>query len=162
VTVAAADQFTNNGAVQFPFTVVAPQPPTVSHQSLSGVAKRNVKLSFTFSAGQYAPALQSVVVSLPSGMSFSKARKLLAKDIVVRGANGRKMKFRAGVSHGRLTVRFSSAVTKASITITSPEISVSSSLATKAHKRRPPKVSFGLKLIDAASAATVVNVKLKL
>jgi hypothetical protein len=161
VTVGAVDQFTNAGSIQFSWTVVTPKPPTVSRFSLSGVPKRKAKLSFTVNAGAFAPALKSVTISLPSGLSFAKARKALSKGIVVK-SGGRRLKSKAHLSHGALTLTFASAVQQAAVTIAGPAITETTGLASKARKHKKFRVSLGFKLGDASGLTTRLVSKAKL
>jgi len=160
VTVSAGDGFTNGGSTAFSWTVIKPGPPT-SHGSLGGIARRKAKLVFTVGAGSFAPAIKSIVVSLPSGLSFAKSSKSLKKGIVIRRANGKKLKFKASVKGGRLTITLGSAVGKASITIATPAITVSSSLARKVKRGKIKKLSIGLKAIDTSHKSTGLTLRLK-
>jgi subtilase family serine protease len=160
VTVSAADGFTNAGSTAFSWRIVKPGKPT-SHGSLGGIAKGKAKLAFTVGAGSFAPAIKSVIVSLPSGLSFAKSSKSLAKGIVVKGANGKKVKVTLSVKRGKLTITLKTAVTKATITISAPAIGVSSSLAGKVHKGKVKNLSIGIKATDASHKTTALTLKLK-
>jgi 6-phosphogluconolactonase (cycloisomerase 2 family) len=148
-----------------PVPVPVPKPkiglPTVSHDSIAGVAKRKPKLTFTLTAGKNAPALHTIAVSLPRGLSFSTKKKRLAHDITVKGK-----KFTAKVSHGTLTITLAAATAKAQVTIISPELSASKGLAGKVKKsktgkhHKAVKLTFKLKATDIHHTATTLSLKL--
>jgi len=158
VAVVAEDQFTNSGTTQFSWKVVKPAPPTVSRLALSGVASRKPKLSFTVAAGAFSPALASVVISPPSGLGFSNARTALAKGISVSSA-GRRLKFKARVGDRTLTLTFAEAVQQASVTIGPPDTGVTAAVAAQARRRKPPRVTIDLKLVDTSARATRIDVQ---
>ena len=160
VTLSASDPFTNAGSTQFSWRVVAPGAPASSHVSLSNLAKRKAKLTFTVAAGSFAPALRSVAVSLPSGLSFAKQSTSLSKGIVVKAA-GKRAKFRARVSRGALTLTFNGALQSATITIGSPAIVVSSQLASKVHRRKVKRLTVLIKTVDASNTVTRIPLTLK-
>ena len=154
-------------------TITVPAPvlpaalrPTASHESITGVAKRKPKLAFTVAAGKNAPALKTIAVSLPGGLSFSSKKKSLAHDITLKGANGKRLKFTAKLSHGVLTFTLGAAAAKAQVTIASPELSASKSLAKKVKKskagkrHKPVKLSFKLAATDAHHTTTRLTLKL--
>jgi subtilase family serine protease len=160
-TVVATDGFTNTGLTQFRWSVVSPGPPSLSRPSLGGVPRGRAKLSFTVGAGRNAPAVGAIVVSLPSGLAFSRSARSLTKGIVVKGANGRTLRFRAKVSHGVLTITLSSAQTKAQITIAYPAISVSASLETKVKRRKVRTLAIAIRAIDKSNTSTRITLRTK-
>ncbi|MGA2929385.1 MAG: putative Ig domain-containing protein, partial [Solirubrobacteraceae bacterium] len=157
VTVSAADQFTNSGSAQFTWTVVAPGPPTVSGAALSGVKTRKAKLKFTISAGSNAPAVSSVTVSLPGGLSFARLKqKTLAKSIKLTGAS-----FKARFAGGRLTITFKRATGRATVTISATLLKVSGALAGKVSRHKVKRVTIDFRVLDATGRPTSVAVRLK-
>jgi hypothetical protein len=155
-----------------PATPVTPPPtapsqpkPTVSGASLRGVVKRVPKLTLTVKEGKGAKPIKRIVFSPPKGLSLSRAKAKLAKGIVVRGSRSRKVKFKASVSRGVLTVTLSSAAAEAEVTLESPELAASSSLAKSVKKElKKKKVSalrFKLKLTDSNGTASTIALDLK-
>ncbi|HWF74453.1 MAG TPA: DUF1906 domain-containing protein, partial [Solirubrobacteraceae bacterium] len=59
------------------------ESPTVTRDTLTGVAKRAPKLKVVLTAGRNAPALRTFVLRLPRGLSFSGPAKALARGVVV-------------------------------------------------------------------------------
>jgi hypothetical protein len=160
VTVSAGDSKANGGSTAFPFTIVIPiAPPTVSGVSLSGVSKRKAKLKFTVSAGGNAPALKTITVKLPHGLSFSHSSKSLSKGIVVKGANGKKAKFKAKVRGGIVTITLSKSTRKATFTIADPAIGVSGSLASKVKRHKTKSLSLLVTVTDASGHVTDLTFK---
>jgi hypothetical protein len=162
VTVTAGDSKANAGSTAFPFTIAIPiAPPTVSRTSLTGIAKRKAKLKFTVGAGGNAPAFNSIAVKLPSGLKFSKAAKTLAKGIVVKGANGKKVKFKAKVRGGVLTITLAKSVRSATFTIANPAIAVSAALAKKVKKHKVRFLSLTVTVTDISHHATPLTFNTK-
>ena len=162
VTVTAGDSKANAGSTAFPFTIAIPiAPPTVSGVSLTGIAKRKAKLRFKVSAGGNAPAISSITVKAPSGLAFSHSAKSLAKGIVVKGSNGKKVKFKAKVSGGVLKITLSKSQRSATFTISGSAIGVGASLAKKEKakgKKKLKSVSFVVTVTDASGHATKLAV----
>lgn len=139
-------------------TVGKPKP---SHASLSGIAKRRAKLSFALAAGVNAGALKTIVVGLPKGLSFTKSKRSLAKGLIVKGSNGKKLKFTAKVSRGTLTITLKTAARSARITIANPAITVAASLAGNVKKHKVKSLTVILKTTDSSHRTVRLTVKLK-
>jgi hypothetical protein len=161
VTVAAGDPYANTGSTQFSWSVVVPQPPSVSHTSLGGISKRRAKLTFTVGAGRNSPPVSAINVSLPGGLTFSKSSKSLKKGIVVKGPGGRGVKFNAKVSNGVLTLTLPNPQVTAQVTIAYPALGVSSSLASKVKHHKIKTLTFIVKSIDTNHKTTRLTLKKK-
>jgi len=159
VTVSAADGFSNSASTRFNWTILA--PPAPSRASLRGLSNADAKLAFTIAAGANAPALKSLVVSLPSGLSFSRSSGSLARGIVIRGSNGKKLKFKPSLKRGKLTITLRSGAKKAAVTISPPAIGVSASLATKVRRGKIKQLSISLQALDTSHRSTGLTLKLK-
>ena len=148
-------------------TVNVPVLATASHYSLSGVAEREPKLAFTVTAGQSIAPLHSVEVTLPIGLTFSRVRKNIADGITVRGANGRGVKFAAKVRRRVLTLTLRAATRQAQVTIMTPELSVSESLADKVRSsrhgraRRDVRLTVPLEVKDTHDQSAALSPKLR-
>jgi kumamolisin len=160
VTVSATDGYTNTGSTQFTWSVVTPTAPRVSSTKLSGLGKRKPKLTLSVIAGQFAPALKSVSIKLPGGLGFAKKAKTLAKGISVK-SGGRKVKFSAKASHGVLTISLKTAVTSASVTLSSPAITITAGEASKVHRHKVKKLKVTVKATDASNHSTGFAITLK-
>jgi subtilase family serine protease len=160
VTVAAADAFTNGGSTSFKWSIVVPQKPTTKSVALTGLGKGKPKLTFSVAAGSFAPALKSVAVKLPGGLSFAKKAKSLSKGVTAKSGS-RKLKFSLKLSRGVLTITFKAATTKASLTLAGPAIVVSRGEVTKARKHKIKKLTISLKTTDASHKTTSVPLSLK-
>jgi subtilase family serine protease len=155
VTVTAGDSKANAGSTAFPFTVAIPiAPPTVSGVSLTGIAKRKAKLKFTVSAGGNAPAFKSIAIKLPGGLTFSHSTKTLLKGIIVKGANGKKVKIKVKVSKGILAITLAKSVRKATFTLTGPAINVSGNLASKVKHRKVKALNVAVTVTDISHRVT--------
>ena len=140
--------------------MIAPGPPLASSSSLGGVPGGKPKLSFTVTAGSNAPAVAALVVSLPAGLSFSHSSKSLKKGVVVK-SGGRKVPFKAGVSHGRLVITLSTPVGRATVTIAPPALVETKAFASKVRRGKVKRVTVGVTAVDASLRATALSLKLR-
>jgi subtilase family serine protease len=159
VTVSASDAFTNAGSTAFTWSVVVPGSPPLKAHSLSGLGKGKPKLTFAVASGSFAPALKSVQVKLPGGLSFAKKAKSLTKGITVKSRS--KVKFSAKVKGGALLITFKSAVTSATVTLVGPTIAISKSEASKIRRHKVKKLTISLKATDVANNTTSFSVAFK-
>jgi hypothetical protein len=125
-----------------------------AHASLTGVAKRKVKLSFTITAARNASAVKTIAVGLPKGMSFSSRAKHLTKGVSVTGRRGKRLKFTASVRHGVLTITLKAGATSVQIRIVNPAIAASGSLASKVKRRRLHALAVVVRATDASRTST--------
>jgi DNA-binding beta-propeller fold protein YncE len=155
-------------AASFSHAITVPAPPTVSRASLTGVGKGKPKLAFTITAGPLAPSLSTITVTPPHGLTCSSRRRNLTRDIAVKGANGKPVKFTAAMHHGALTITLASAEASANVTISSPELAATQRLmsevkprrtGTRGKRRNPVKLTFKLKLTDTARDA--INLRIR-
>jgi subtilase family serine protease len=161
VTVSAVDAFTNAGSTSFTWSVVVPGKPQLGNaHSLSGLGKGKPKLTFTVSAGSFAPALKSLTIKLPGGLSFAKRAKSLTRGIAVR-AGSTKAKYTLKLKGGALTIAFKSTISKASVTVVGPAISISRSEETKIRAHKVKRLTLLLKAMDASKKTTSFSVAFK-
>jgi subtilase family serine protease len=160
VSISATDAVRNTGALQFTWHVVKLGKPASKSVKLAGLGKGKPKLTFTVDQGKYAPALKSVSVSLPKGLSFDKAKKTLGKGIVVKH-NGKKVKFSEKLKHGVLTVTFKTTQTSASLTLNRPTITITKSEALKIKHHKVKKLIVRLTTTDAGHKSVKFTVTLK-
>jgi subtilase family serine protease len=154
VTVRAADAFSNAASTSFTWAVVVPGNPQLSSAGgLSGLGKGRPKLTFSVAAGAFAPALRSVTIRLPGGLSFAKRAKSLTKGTTVK-ARSRKVAFSVKRKDGALTMTFKVAVTTASVTIRGPAITISKAEAARVRAHKVKKLTVALKPTDAAHKTT--------
>jgi subtilase family serine protease len=158
VGVFATDAVHNTGATRFTFKVLG-NPTTSSH--LQGVDKGKPKLSFTAVAGSNAPALKSVSIGLPSGLSFARKSKTLDKGLVVKSGS-KRLKFKLHLSHGSLTISFKKSTRKVTVTIANPAIGVSRSLRLKALHHKVKKLTVTFRVTNTSNATTKFSTKLAL
>jgi hypothetical protein len=136
-----------------------PQPPTTSHPFLSGIAKGRIKLGFTITAGRKAPALRTVAIGLPQGVSFSHRAKNLTAGITVKDSGGRRLKFTATISHGALAVALKTGGRSIGITIVSPAIAASKSLASDVKRHKVHELVVAIKATDVARKTTRLSLR---
>jgi hypothetical protein len=165
--VAQTDFGTVDGSDQTFQTLAEPVPPKVvgkpsqSRASLSGLAKRKARLSFTVKAGSNAPAIKTISVSLPRGLAFARKTKQLTKGITVTGANGKRLKFTVKRRGGTLQITLKSPASTARVTIGGSAITVTANLARAVAHRKTKQLTVVVKLTDAKNKATRLTLKLK-
>jgi hypothetical protein len=147
VTVRATDTRGSFGTTTFNWTIQG--LPKTSRASLTGVRRGTPTLKFTIAAGSAAPKLKKIVVTLPSGLSFSHKSRDLRRGIKPHGASFK-------VRGGKLTITLKSGSPKVVVTISPPALSESRALR---HRHR--KLKFVLQAIDASGFATNFKLKLK-
>jgi subtilase family serine protease len=158
VTVRATDPFTNTDSTSLAWRVVVPGRPQLGRvRHLSGMARGRPRLSFSVTAGAFAPALRSLTIRLPRGLAFATKRALRARGISVR-AGSRKAAVGAALRAGALAITFKVAVTKASVTIRAPTIVVSDSEAAKVRAHRVRRLSVAVRATDAARTTTRLGI----
>ena len=155
VAVAAADSVGAAGGTAFQWTVAG--LPTAARTAVSGLASRRAKISFILSAGAYEPALASLQVGLPAGLSFGS----LARGLAVNGPGRARLTFSAHVSHGVLTLILAAPSSGAQVTISSPALRVSTGLARRARRHRAGTMRVALTATDAGQQTTALIIKLK-
>jgi hypothetical protein len=99
-------------------------PPTISGESLS-IPKHGGRLAFTVHAGSGGPAIKSLAVSLPHGLSFATKSSSVKKGVHGSG------RFKAKVRSGTLTLSFNPATGRFKVTVARPEFMVRKSVAGK-------------------------------
>jgi subtilase family serine protease len=149
VTVAATDAFTNTGSTAFTWAVVTPGRPAAVSPKVSGLTMGKPKLAFVLRAGSFAPALQSVSITLPRGLSFAKKLKSLEKGITVKSGSA-KVKFSVKASGGTLTITFKSAVPSVSLTLGSQALTISTSTMRNIRKHKVKTLTVTIRTTDAS------------
>lgn len=121
-------------------------PPTVSG-SVKVSRKDKASVKFTVKAGQNAPALKSLTIKLPSGLSFNK--KKLKKALSVKGA-----KYSEKLSKGSLVITLKSASSEVKVSIGSKGVTVSKTEATAAKKGHAGTLTARIAIKDANNRTT--------
>jgi subtilase family serine protease len=159
VKVTGSDVDGNAGTSQFSWTVVKPAKPTLNKPRFAGLGQGRPKLTFTVDQGKYAPALKSVSVSLPKGLSFDKSKKTLGRGILIKH-NGQRVKFSELVKHGVLTITFKTTQTSASLTLSRPTITITKSEALRIKRHKVKKLILRLTTTDAGHTSVKFAVTL--
>jgi subtilase family serine protease len=155
VTVSATDAYTNAGSVQFPLTIAYP-PAKVGSLKLGGLTKRKPKLSFTLGAGTGAPALKSLSIKLPAGLSFAKKAKSLDKGISIK-AGRKKAKFKVKVKKGVLTLTLSRTARSITVTVDRPALSITRAEAQKIKRKKVKKLVLTFRVVNASKASKTLK-----
>jgi subtilase family serine protease len=168
VTVAATDPYTNASSTQFAWTILTPPPPKpkagpakATHLSLSGVAKRRPRLSFSIAAGLHAAKVKTVAVTLPKGLAFSKSKKSLAKGITIKSGKNKKLKFKLTVKKNVATLTLASSVSAAKFALAYPAVTVTAKEASSVRHHKVKTLKFSVSATDASRHKTVLSLKPK-
>jgi hypothetical protein len=148
VTITARDGSTT-GSVQLPWAISG---PSVSHLALRGVRKGKPMLLLTLSAANGSSPIKELVVGLPRGLGFSKAK--LSRP---RLGGSKKLK----LSGGKLIVVLSRGARGLALTIRWPTLSASSSLVSQVKHHRAGKLVFTFKATDGTGYTTNLVVVVK-
>ncbi len=155
VTVTARDVQGSSANVTFGWTVGA--RPTVSKASLVGLRRGRPALSFTITAGRRAPALRTVLVSVPPSLRFSTPH-----GGAVTGQGGTRLRFAAHLAHGSLTITLRHAASTVRVTIAYPSLrSRAASTARARHERPARALTVDIGVIDADDGALRLAVKVR-
>jgi hypothetical protein len=127
--------------------------PTLSGTSLS-IAHRRPKLTLSLNAGNNAPAIKTVAISLPRGLSFATKAKALRKGVTLDGSGAGRLLFTAKRGRGGLTLSVNRPARNLQLTIDGPAIQLSSALARKVKRHAVRALKLVVKVTDAAGIAT--------
>ena len=117
------------------------------------------KLSFTLAAGKNAARLKTITIALPKGLGFSRSKKDLAKGSPSRLAAYAQV-HREGQPR-ELTVTLKPPTSSAQVTISSPAITVSGTLAKKVKDGKVKTLSVLVTVFDTDHRTTGVTLKLR-
>jgi hypothetical protein len=160
VAVSVKDSAGGSGETTFRWTIGG--LPTASGASLTGISDRDPKLTFTVTAGVDAPALKTIVVTLPNGLRFARSgRRLLAK-LTVEGVGGRHLKFTAKLTHGVLTIALRAAGAHAKVIIAAPALGESAAVVAKFKRRHVSRLDVTVKAIDSANFTTMLGLDFRI
>jgi hypothetical protein len=150
VTITATDKTGASGAATFAYAVVGLPTGTLTFAAPKG---KSPKLTQTLKAGAET-TLTSVTIALPSAISMAST-----KDVTVKTTGGKVLKVTE--SAHSLVITFSGA-SAATITVTSPSITISSTLASEIKKKKAETETFTTKIVDTFGPATTLTTKVKL
>ena len=154
VTVTASDAFGATARTSFAWTIQS--NPSLSRVSLAGVGAKRPKLSFTVAAGRDAPKLQTLTVTLPSGLSFSRSRAVVA----VSGLKVKHLRFTASLQRGTLVLKLKTAAQQVRVTISYPRLTSGGSLAAQVARHSGARVTITVRVTDAARLNTKLTSKI--
>lgn len=158
VTLTAATSGAAPATTTFKWTI-NPAAST-SHYSLSGVGKGRPRLSFTVAAASGSPLIETIVIGLPKGLSFSTKAKSLVKGIGCKESGRTRLKFAAKVVHGSLTITLKRSASKVQITISSVVLAVTKRLARKIEHKDVRALSVVVRAINSSHVTTRLGLKL--
>ena len=138
-----------------------PTLPSVAGASLSGIAMRHARLSFTLTAGTSTAPLKEIVISLPSGLSLAGPRRDLAHDVVIKGGH-RRLPFTASAEHNRLAIALRAPASQAQVTVLSPVLAVSRTLAHNATTERLKTLAVGVTATSTQDTTTPATLRFNL
>jgi hypothetical protein len=131
-----------------PLTVSGcPTAPSISHASLTGLASGKPALRFGLTRGSNAPNLKSIVIALPSGISFGSKKKL-GKGISVSAPH------RLSAHGRRLTATLTRTVSSVSVAIGGPALLESRQFQRQLRTRSSHSVKVQITVADANGASS--------
>jgi hypothetical protein len=137
-----------------------PGAPTVSGGSISGLASGHPTLHLKVTHGSGAPNIKSVAIGPSQGLSFRKCvksgKKHTCAGLSVSGGTVKSVK----LSGGRLMITLSSPASSVSVTASGPLLTESKSLQNMVKKHKVKKLTFTIKIVDAAGKNTTLSLKL--
>jgi hypothetical protein len=135
--------------------------PRVTGASLRGVVKRAPRLAFTVDEGTPAVPIKRIALTLPAGLALASTQP----GIAIRSAHGRKLKFTAAASHGRITITLRTASAKFAVAVAAPAVAVSAALARRVEgqlrRKEVTSLHLAVKLTDSAKRTTGLALGLK-
>ena len=155
VTVTASDDSGATGRTTFSWAVQS--NPSLSRVSLAGVGATRPKLSFTVAAGREAPKLQTLTVTLPGGLSFSRSRAM----VTISGLKVKHLRFTASLQHGTLVLNLKTAAQQVRVTISYPRLKSGGSLAAQVAHHTGVPVTITVHVTDASRLNTKLSSKIK-
>ena len=134
-----------------------PLPPAVGNASLSGLATGKPSLHFSLHAGHASPALTSVTVSLPRGLTYASDRRRLAHGLTTTGAG----KYGFALRHGKLTVTLVNPATALVLRIHTPALIESSTLMKRVstHHRNSTNLTVLVRVSDVADRTIQLKIR---
>jgi Pro-kumamolisin, activation domain/Putative Ig domain len=158
VTVATVGSGGVQSTASFRWTIAA--AATVSHTTISGVARRRAKLSFTVAATAGAAPIKTIVIGLPTGLRFSTNPGRLLNGIVVKAPAGKRLRFTAKLDHGPLTITLTAAAPRPAVAISGDALAVTKRLAQQA-ARTVTSVSVTITVTNSSHASTRVAPRIR-
>jgi hypothetical protein len=151
----------DGGATPSAQTVTLKLPSVIEHASLTGLAARTAKLRFDLLAGLQGAAARTITVTAPTGVAFARGHRALIRSVRVTSETGRRLRFAAIVSHGRLTIRLRKAAASAQIVITHHGIAVARSLARAVRRGRVRRMRIAVSETSLAEGTTRFHLRLR-
>jgi kumamolisin len=127
-----------------------------SRAGISGIGRHKPRLSFTLAAPNRAPAIKTITVKLPAGLSFTGHG-----FVTVSGPSGRVLKSRASIKNGVMTVTLSKPVSSAHLVLGAPALRATKSLTHRIASKHPGRLAVALSVADAQRIHTAVTLRLR-
>jgi Pro-kumamolisin, activation domain/Putative Ig domain len=158
VTVTASEASGPSATARFSWTIKA--AVTASHGSLSGMDKHQPALSFTLVATSGAASIKTIVIRLPTGLSFARQPQRLSSGIGVKASGGRRLRFSWKLNHGAVTFTLHTAAPSLQITFSGVALGVTDNLARAVAGNRQRALSVAVSAISSNHTTTRLALKL--
>lgn len=132
---------------------------TISGASLAGLVSGKAKLAFTVHAESHGPALTSILVALPAGLSFDG--KELANGLSVSGPKGTHPAFTAKLRHGLLAIAIKSPESSVTVILHGRAIVIAKRLAREVKHKHLKLLHVIVKAIDSSGKTTRLTLTLR-
>ena len=160
VTVTAADSSRSSGRTTFRWTIGG--LPGASRGSVVGLSDGRAKLSFSLAAGYDAPPIEALGLAVPSGLSFARSARVLARDITIAGPGGKRLTFATRLRDGALAIAIGSSVSSVQVTIKAPAIRVSAGWVASVRRGRKSARELVVGSTDTSDHTSLLVLKVSL
>ena len=117
-------------------------------------------LSFTLVAASGAAAIKTIVIRLPTGLSFAAEPQRLPSGVGVKASGGRRLSFNGQLSHGAMTFTLHTAAPRLQVTISGAALAVSDNLARAIARHRQRALSVAVSAITSSHTTTRLALRL--
>ena len=152
VRVMVSDRAGHSGRTTFTWTVAG--RPRVRASSVRLLPGGHVKLSVTILAGARASGIKRVVISVPRAVKLSLTARDRRRGVSAVAPSGRRLSNTARVLHAALVISLARTARDATVSLSSPQLSLSRQLTAYLTSRRARRVKLVVTLIDGAGVKT--------
>jgi hypothetical protein len=146
-----------NGVIgSLPVSWVVQGRPAVTHAALSFPAGKPL-LDLTIQAGKEEPALRSVALTLPAGLSVARP----PTGMQIRSGTGQKVRFSHSVSGGVLTLTLTHPSTNFEVLLGSAALVAAPNVRADANNATPSPLKIGVTAVDKAAASSSLSANVR-
>jgi hypothetical protein len=133
-----------------------PGPPTVSAPRFAGGIDGHPRLAITAVAGTSAPPLKRIKLVLPRGLSFSRKRATLMRDVTVK-VDGKAVGFGTASTGADLVITLASPATRLTVRAVAPAVVETRTLERELRRAASTSLSMGVRLYPTSGPSTAFS-----